>query len=55
MVASVCVRESESESVCVCVCVEKREHTSVGDNRVYGVATITRLLKNMGLFCKRAL
>ena len=40
----VCVRVGE---MCVCVCVREM--------CVYGVATISRLLKMIGLFCKRAL
>jgi len=38
---------------CVCVCVwERKTETYV---HAYGVATISRLLKSIGLFCKRAL
>jgi len=44
------VRESERVHVCVCVCVHVRE-----SERVNGVATMSRLLEIIGLFCKRAL
>jgi len=54
----VCVRE-----MCVCVCVSKRDvcvcvcvrEMCVREMCVYGVATISRRLKIIGLFCKRAL
>ena len=50
-------------SVCVCVCVRERKWLSERVLDVYachsyvsyGVATISRLLKIIGLFCKRAL
>jgi len=47
----VCQREREREFVCVKegVCVRERDAT------MYGVATMSRMLKNIGLFCKRAL
>jgi len=46
----VCVYVRERERVvCVCVCV------CVHDDAYYGVAMISRLPKNIHLFCKRAL
>ena len=45
--------------VCVCVCIYDYMYCHVTlvamGSRLYGVATISRLLKIIGLFCKRAL
>jgi len=54
----VCVCEFECECVCVCVCVCVPLYANkIGQYSIiaYGVATISRLLKIIGLFCKRAL
>ena len=58
----VCVSECECVRVCVCVCVCARVCACMNFmqvleilSRPYGVATISRLLKIIGLFCKRAL
>ena len=41
--------------VCVCVCADVFAHSSQWNVCNYGVATISRMLKNIGLFCKRDL
>jgi len=43
----VCVLKRETE--------REREQRKEAPNLDYGVATISRMLKNIGLFCKRAL
>ena len=50
-------RERERESVCVCVrvCVYVCVRAQSDKSARYGVATMSRLLKIIGLFCKRAL
>jgi len=59
-------RETKREIMCVCVCIVCACVCAVcvyvcavnaGSARVvcYGVATVSRLLKIIGLFCKRAL
>ena len=58
----ICARKKRKRFVCirVCVCVEwecVRVSTDVSDNENehYGVATISRLLKIISVFCKGAL
>ena len=63
----VCVQECEcvcvSCGVCMCVCdacerervCMKKRHLLQLKKDSYGVATISRILKMLGLFCKRAL
>jgi len=41
--------------VCVCACVRACIRVYIIDSPIYGVATISRLLKIIDLFCKRAL
>ena len=49
--SSLCVRVCHVYTMCYCVCARA---TLLSKQR-YGVATISRMLKNIGLFCKRAL
>jgi len=53
-VVSVCARcVSSCVRVCVCACTHERDSVCVSMYHVYyGVATISRLLKITGLFCR---
>jgi len=57
MCVYVCVCVCMCVCVCVCVCVFVSHLLILTRAPIhsYGVATISRLLKSIGLFCKRAL
>ena len=61
-----CVHVYGCVCICVCACVHTHTHTythsvhviyvqSQRAHHIYGVATVSRLFKRIGLFCKRAL